>query len=172
MSNVYRAPLNWYTGGERDSDVEETEEWLTAFDEVVAVEGRERACFLLQKLLERGYERAIRLPFTANTPYINTIPVSKQPAYAGDRDIERRIKSITRWNAMAMVVRANKKFPGLGGHISTFASAATLYQVNAQKLGPKLGISKLDFVITDVSRSSPAVASPAALAAWRRQSPH
>jgi pyruvate dehydrogenase E1 component len=129
MSNVYRAPLNWYTGGERDSDVEETEEWLTAFDEVVAVEGRERAQFLLQKLLERGYERAVSLPFTANTPYINTIPVAKEPPYAGDRDIERRIKSITRWNAMAMVVRANKKFPGLGGHISTFASAATLYQV-------------------------------------------
>ncbi len=129
MSNVYRAPLNWYTGGEPDHDVEETEEWLTAFDDVVAAEGHERAKFLLQKLLERGYERAVSLPFTANTPYVNTIPVAKQPPYAGDRDIERRIKSITRWNAMAMVVRANKKFPGLGGHISTFASAATLYQV-------------------------------------------
>jgi pyruvate dehydrogenase E1 component len=129
MSNVYRAPLNWYTSGDRDSDVEETQEWLTAFEEVVDVEGHDRAQYLLQKLLEKGYQRDVTLPFTGNTPYINTIPVAKEPPYAGDRQIERRIKSITRWNAMAMVVRANKKFPGLGGHISTFASAATLYQV-------------------------------------------
>jgi pyruvate dehydrogenase E1 component len=129
MSNVYRAPLNWYTSGDRDSDVEETEEWLAAFGEVVDSEGHDRAQYLLQKLLEKGYQRDVSLPFTGNTPYINTIPAAKEPPYAGDRLIERRIKSITRWNAMAMVVRANKKFPGLGGHISTFASAATLYQV-------------------------------------------
>jgi pyruvate dehydrogenase E1 component len=125
----YQAPLNWYTGGEADTDVNETEEWLTAFEQVVEAEGRDRACFLLQKLLEKGYERDVVLPFTGNTPYINTIPKSEEPPYGGDRPLERRIKSIIRWNAMAMVVRANKKFPGLGGHISTFASAATLYQV-------------------------------------------
>jgi pyruvate dehydrogenase E1 component len=125
----YQAPLNWYTGGEADTDVNETEEWLTAFEQVVEAEGRDRACFLLQKLLEKGYERDVVLPFTGNTPYINTIPKSEEPPYGGDRPLERRIKSIVRWNAMAMVVRANKKFPGLGGHISTFASAATLYQV-------------------------------------------
>jgi pyruvate dehydrogenase E1 component len=129
MSNVYRAPLNWYAGGEGDSDVEETQEWLEAFGQLVEREGRERAQFMLQKLLEKGYESNVSLPFTANTPYINTIAASAQPAYPGDRAIERRIKSIIRWNAMAMVVRANKKFAGLGGHISTFASAATLYQV-------------------------------------------
>ena len=129
MSKPYQAPLNWYTGGEADSDVNETREWLTAFEQVVEIEGMERACFLLKKLLEKGYEKDVVLPFTGNTPYINTIPKSQEPAYGGDRAIERRIKSIVRWNAMAMVVRANKKFSGLGGHISTFASAATLYQV-------------------------------------------
>ncbi len=129
MSNDYSAPLNWYTGGGRDTDVNETEEWLTAFEQVVAAEGRERACFLLKKLLEKGYEKDVILPFTGNTPYINSIPAAKQPPYPGDRAIERRIKSIVRWNAMALVVQANKKFPGLGGHISTFASSATLYQV-------------------------------------------
>jgi pyruvate dehydrogenase E1 component len=129
MNKPYQAPLNWYTGGAPDTNVDETEEWLTAFEQVVEIEGRERAQFLLKKLLEKGYEKDVTLPFTGNTPYINTIPKSQQPAYGGDRDIERRIKSIVRWNAMAMVVRANKKYPGLGGHISTFASSATLYQV-------------------------------------------
>jgi pyruvate dehydrogenase E1 component len=129
MSNVYRAPLNWYTSAGSDTDLEETQEWLQAFDQVIERQGHERARFLLQKLLEKGHEHDVSLPFTANTPYINSISASKQPSYPGDRAIERRIKSITRWNAMAMVVRANKKFPGLGGHISTFASAATLYQV-------------------------------------------
>jgi len=125
MSKPYQAPLNWYTGGEADSDVKETEEWLTAFEQVVEIEGHDRACFLLKKLLEKGYEKDVVLPFTGNTPYINTIPKSEEPEYGGDRAIERRIKSIVRWNAMAMVVRANKKFSGLGGHISSFASAAT-----------------------------------------------
>jgi pyruvate dehydrogenase E1 component len=129
MSKSYQAPLNWYTGGGADTDVNETEEWLTAFEQVVAIEGQERARFLLKKLLEKGYEKDVILPFTGNTPYINTIPKSEEPAYGGDRALERRIKSIVRWNAMALVVRANKRFAGLGGHISTFASAATLYQV-------------------------------------------
>ncbi len=129
MSKSYQAPLNWYTGGDADTDVNETEEWLTAFEQVVEIEGRERACFLLKKLLEKGYEKDVILPFTANTPYINTIPLSEQPPFPGNREIERRIKSLVRWNAMAMVVRANKKFAGIGGHISTFASAATLYEV-------------------------------------------
>jgi pyruvate dehydrogenase E1 component len=128
MSNDVKTPLNWYRSG-TDTDVGETEEWLTAFEQVIQHEGHDRACFLLQKLLEKGYEKDVVLPFTGNTPYINTIPASRQPEYVGDRTMERRIKSIVRWNSMAMVVRANKKFSGLGGHISTFASSATLYQV-------------------------------------------
>jgi pyruvate dehydrogenase E1 component len=128
MSTEIKTPLNWYSGGP-DNDVAETEEWLSALEEVVEIEGGERGQFLLRKLLEKGYEKDVTLPFTGNTPYINTIPRAKQPPYPGDRAIERRIKSLVRWNAMAMVVRGNKKSPGLGGHISTFASAATLYQV-------------------------------------------
>jgi pyruvate dehydrogenase E1 component len=129
MSKEYRPPLNWYTSSDRDGNLPETQEWLESFGDVVDVEGHDRAQFLLQKLLEKGYERDVSLPFTGNTPYINTIPASEEPPYPGDRAIERRIKSIMRWNAMALVVRANKKHAGLGGHISTFASAATLYQV-------------------------------------------
>ena len=110
-------------------DVEETREWLEALDGIVSGAGTERASLLLRQLLRRAHEKGIELPFTANTPYVNTIHLSQQPDYPGDRDIERRIKSIVRWNAMAMVVRANNRFPGLGGHISTFQSAATLYQV-------------------------------------------
>src|SRR4029079_105837 len=91
MSKSYQAPLNWYTGGVADTDVNETEEWLTAFEQVVEIEGRERARFLLKKLLEKGHEKDVILPFTGNTPYINTIPKSKQPSYGGDRALERRI---------------------------------------------------------------------------------
>ncbi len=143
MSNDLRTPLNWYRSG-TDTDVGETEEWLTAFEQVVQHEGRERACFLLQKLLEKGYEKDVVLPFTGNTPYINTIPASRQPEYVGDRIMERRIKSIVRWNSMAMVVRANKKFSGLGGHISTFASSATLYQVGIHHFFRGRGASGFD----------------------------
>ncbi len=112
-----------------DSAPDETEEWLQAFEDVVRIEGADRARFLLRRLLDKGHEHRVTLPFTASTPYVNTIPVSAQPIYPGDRDVERRIKGLIRWNAMAMVVRANKHFAGIGGHISTFASSATLYQV-------------------------------------------
>jgi pyruvate dehydrogenase E1 component len=112
-----------------DVDPQETAEWLESLEAVLRGEGAERARFLVEALQEKAYREGVRLPFTANTPYINTIPVEKQPPYPGNREIERRIKSIIRWNAMAMVVRANKESPGLGGHISTYASAATLYEV-------------------------------------------
>src|SRR5262249_52489088 len=80
-------------------------------------------------LLHHAAKQGQTLPQVLNTPYINTIPVEAQPPYPGDSAIEWRIRSIVRWNAMAMVVRANKKYPGIGGHISTYASAATLYEV-------------------------------------------
>jgi pyruvate dehydrogenase E1 component len=112
-----------------DPDYEETGEWLESLDGLIRGKGNERTKFLLHRLIEEGHKRGILLPFTANTPYINTIPIEQQSEYPGDRKIERRIKSLIRWNAMAMVVQANKKFPGLGGHISTYASAATLYEV-------------------------------------------
>ncbi len=112
-----------------DADQVENREWLVSADEVLQRRGPERLCELFRELSQHAYERGVKLPFTANTPYINSIPVSAQPPYPGNRDIERRIKSIVRWNAMAMVVRANRDEKGIGGHISTFASAATLYEV-------------------------------------------
>ncbi len=107
----------------------ETKEWLESLDYVIEHGGPERVKALLSELQKRVFSAGIRLPFTANTPYINSIPVEEQPAYPGSREIERRIKSIIRWNAMAMVVRANRVENGIGGHISTYASAATLYEV-------------------------------------------
>ena len=107
----------------------ELQEWLESLDYVIETGDEARVQKLLLELQSRAALRDIKIPFTANTPYINTIPIDEQPAYPGNRDIERRIKSIIRWNAMAMVVRANRKEKGVGGHISTYASAATLYEV-------------------------------------------
>jgi pyruvate dehydrogenase E1 component len=112
-----------------DSDPQETAEWLESFDAVIAQGGPARAQFILKTLCERGHQHGAVLPFTANTPYINSIPPEQEPSYPGDRHVERKIKSIIRWNAMAMVVRANRASEGIGGHISTYASAATLYEV-------------------------------------------
>jgi pyruvate dehydrogenase E1 component len=112
-----------------DSDPVETGEWLDSLEYVLRSKGPERVKFLLSMLEKKAKREGVELPMASNTPYINTIPVAKQPVYPGNRELERRIKSIIRWNAMAMVVRSNKQFDGLGGHISTFASAATLYEV-------------------------------------------
>ncbi len=108
---------------------QENREWLESLDYVFQNQGPLRVLELLRKLQLRTQQLGIHIHFTANTPYINTIPVEKQPVYPGNRAIERRIKSIIRWNAMAMVVRANRKEAGIGGHISTYASAATLFEV-------------------------------------------
>lgn len=112
-----------------DPDRSETAEWLESLQYVLKAKGRERVTYLLSVLNQAAHRQGVELPFSATTPYINTIPLDEQPAYPGNREIERRIKSIIRWNAMAMVVRANKESDGIGGHISTFASAATLYEV-------------------------------------------
>lgn len=112
-----------------DSDPTETSEWLESLEYVLRSKGPERVKYLLSALEKKARLEGIELPMALNTPYINTIPTDKQPVYPGNRELERRIKSIVRWNAMAMVVRANKQFDGIGGHISTFASAATLYEV-------------------------------------------
>ena len=107
----------------------ETSEWLYSLDYVLQHSGPERVVELLQQLQVRAHKAGVHIPFSANTPYINTIPREKQPPFPGDREIERRIKSLIRWNAMAMVVKANKLESGIGGHISTYASAATLYEI-------------------------------------------
>ena len=113
-----------YTG-----DVAEAAEWVESLVDLLHREGPERVRELLVLLQEEAYRRGVMLPFTATTPYINTISLDKQPPYPGNRELERRIKSIIRWNAMAMVVRANREETGIGGHISTYASAATLLEV-------------------------------------------
>ena len=115
--------------GGRDSNPRDTEAWLESLDSVIHDEGHERANYLLDRLVNRGIASGLVRPFSANTPYINSIPIERQPAYPGDFDVERRIRAIIRWNAMAMVVRANRMFPGLGGHMSTYASSASLFEV-------------------------------------------
>jgi pyruvate dehydrogenase E1 component len=107
----------------------ETKEWLDSLDYVLQAHGPARSGQLLQQLSEHARRRGIRLPFTANTPYVNTLTTEQEVPFPGSQEIERRIKSLVRWNAIAMVVRANRIEPGIGGHISTFASAATLYEV-------------------------------------------
>lgn len=112
-----------------DIDPEETEEWLDSLDAVVDQRGEVRARYLMARLLERARERAIGTPATVSTPYVNTIPVDREPWFPGDEDLERSIRRFVRWNAAAMVVRANKRADAIGGHLSTFASSAALYEV-------------------------------------------
>jgi pyruvate dehydrogenase E1 component len=107
----------------------ETQEWIQSLDEVLDRSGSSRVSELFRDLSSFAQQKGARLPFTANTPYINTIPASEQPAYPGDLELEYRISSIIRWNAMAMVVKANRSEEGIGGHIASYASSATLYEV-------------------------------------------
>ncbi len=118
-------------GAVQGIEPEELEEWYESLEDVLHRYGPERTQQLLAQLRERAYLRGVMMPFSVTTPYINTIPVENQPRYPGNLEIERRIKSIIRWNALAMVHRANLKTSEseVGGHISTFASSATLYEV-------------------------------------------
>ena len=120
---------NEFLNGVTEEREQENREWLDSLDYVFHRQGPDRVRSLLRRLQLRAQQHGVHIPFTANTPYINTIPVEKQASFPGSREIERRIKSLVRWNAMAMVVRANRQQSGIGGHISTFASSATLYEV-------------------------------------------
>src|SRR6478736_2309915 len=112
-----------------NTDPQETQEWLDALDGVLEYEGTQRAHYLLEKLIDKARRSGAYLPYSANTAYINTIPPGQEEHSPGDAELENRIRSYVRWNAMAMVVRANKISSELGGHIASFASAATLYDV-------------------------------------------
>src|SRR6202163_4965712 len=112
-----------------DLDPQETSEWLQALDQVVEEVGPDRASYLLEQLAQRARGIGIELPIQHNTPYINTIPPEEEVPFPGDRALERRIKTLTRWNAMAMVSPQNKFDHGIGGHIATYASIATLFEV-------------------------------------------
>ncbi len=112
-----------------DTDPVETSEWLDSFDAVVDTHGRSRARFLLMKLLERARASQVGFPATVSTPYVNTIPADAEPWFPGDEYMERRIRAYIRWNAAAMVTRANHRSEGIGGHLATYASSAALYEV-------------------------------------------
>jgi pyruvate dehydrogenase E1 component len=112
-----------------DLDPQETQEWLESIDSVLQAHGPDRAHFLLNSMIDHARRSGAYLPYSATTAYLNTIGVAQQPEYPGDRAIERRIEAYIRWNAMAMVVQANRRSPEYGGHIATYASSATLYEV-------------------------------------------
>jgi pyruvate dehydrogenase E1 component len=122
MDNELTVPL-------QGLDPSEIQEWLESLDSVLQSSGPDVASYILERLRAHAKVVGIEIPFTAKTPYVNTIPHSLQPAFPGDQQLERRIKSLVRWNAIAMVVRANREEHNIGGHISTYASAATLYEV-------------------------------------------
>jgi pyruvate dehydrogenase E1 component len=112
-----------------DLDPDETQEWLDSLDQVVEDEGTARARFLMFKLLKRSRQLQVGLPSLTQTRYVNTISPEQEPPFPGDEHLERRIRRLIRWNAVAMVLRANNRYPGLGGHLSTYASSASLYEV-------------------------------------------
>jgi pyruvate dehydrogenase E1 component len=112
-----------------DLNPQETSEWVEALDEIIDESGPDRASYLLERLMERATNFGVQVPLRWNTPYINTIPPEDEVAYPGNRQLERNIKSLMRWNAVAMVVRANKYDPNIGGHLATYASLATLVEV-------------------------------------------
>ena len=112
-----------------DTDPGETQEWLDSLDAVIDVHGKTRARYLLSTLLDRARELQVSFPATVSTPYINTIPRESEPWFPGDEFIERRIRAFVRWNAAMMVVKANKAADGIGGHLSTYASSASLYEI-------------------------------------------
>ena len=112
-----------------DTDPGETSEWLDSLDSVVQFSGKNRARYLLARLHERAQRLNVSFPATISTPYVNTIPAEREPWFPGDEHIERRIRAYIRWNAAVMVSRANKSAEGIGGHLSTFASSASLYEV-------------------------------------------
>ncbi|MBI1758365.1 MAG: pyruvate dehydrogenase (acetyl-transferring), homodimeric type [Actinobacteria bacterium] len=112
-----------------DVDPDETREWVESLDSVINIAGRSRARYLMLKLLERARERAVGVPGLRSTDYLNSIPPEREPWFPGDEDVERRIRAYIRWNAAIMVSRANRPGVGVGGHIATYASAASLYEV-------------------------------------------
>ncbi len=112
-----------------DIDPDETDDWIASLDQVVADEGEARARFIIYKLLKRARQLQVGLPPLTQTRYINTISPEQEPSFPGDEEMERRIRRLIRWNAVAMVLRANNKYTGIGGHLATYASAATLYEV-------------------------------------------
>src|SRR6185295_2179232 len=145
-----------------DIDPQETREWLDALDSVLEAEGPDRAHFLIEQLIDKARRSGAYLPFSANTAYINTIPVDRQVRIPGDQNLEHRIRSFTRWNAMAMVVRGNKH-TNVGGHIASYASAATLYDVGFNHFWHGMSDKHAGDLVFIQGHSSPGVYSRAFL---------
>ncbi len=122
-------PFDAYLDQLPDIDPDQTDEWMESLDAVVRADGQARARYLLGKLLSRANSLNVGMPSTVSTDYINTIPTEEEPRFPGDEEMERRIRRIIRWNAAVMVTRANKHYDGIGGHISTYAASASLYEV-------------------------------------------
>ncbi len=112
-----------------DNDPQETQEWLDALEAVIEFEGTDRAHYLIEKMMDRARRSGVNLPYSSNTAYVNTIPVSQQIRFPGDQAMEQKLLAYIRWNAMAMVVKANHRPGGVGGHLASFASSAKLYDV-------------------------------------------
>jgi pyruvate dehydrogenase E1 component len=152
-----------------DSDPQETAEWLEAWDQILDEENPQRASYLLTALTERARSAGLELPPPSfNTPYWNTIRVEDELPYPGDLEIERRIKSVIRWNAMAMVVQQNKKDSGIGGHIATYASTATLMEVGFNhffraKIKDQAGVNQPGDFVYFQGHASPGIYSRAFL---------
>ncbi|HYT54396.1 MAG TPA: pyruvate dehydrogenase (acetyl-transferring), homodimeric type [Verrucomicrobiae bacterium] len=156
-------------GGQNDRN-----KWVTSLEHILEYilknEQSEQAGLLLEELSDRLRESGLKIPLSVNTPYINTIPPENEPIYPGNREIERRIKSYIRWNAMAMVVKANRLHPDIGGHISTYASAATLYEVGFNHFFRGGGENDHDDMIYFQGHASPGMYSRAYVE-WRINAP-
>ncbi len=135
--------LNQLAGFKRqlpDSDPVETQEWIDALDDMVRVNGKERADFLLRRVLKRARQLQVGLPGLIRSRYINTISQEQEPPFPGDEEMEKRIRRIVRWNAVAMVLRANTRFSGIGGHLATYASAGSISVLTATISGAEYGV--------------------------------
>ena len=141
----------------QDIDPEETREWTDALEAVLEHDGTARAQYLIERLTERFHRHSGQIPFRLNTEYINTIPPEEEARRPGDYDMERRLKSLMRWNAMAMVVRANKKFPGLGGHIASYQSLANLWEIGFNNFFKAPGDDNRGDIVFFQGHSSPGI---------------
>ncbi|MCU1632135.1 MAG: pyruvate dehydrogenase (acetyl-transferring), homodimeric type, partial [Micrococcaceae bacterium] len=121
--------LSGLTVGKPDGDPEETAEWIESLDQLIRTQGTERAQYIMRSLLQRAGAQSVGVPMVTTTDYVNTIPADQEPEFPGDEEIERKYRAWLRWNAAVMVHRAQRPEIGVGGHISTYAGAATLYEV-------------------------------------------
>ena len=140
-----------------DIDPQETQEWLESIESVLKLHGTERAHFLLEHMIDYARRSGAYLPYSPNTAYLNTIGVAQQPEYPGNRAIERRIEAYIRWNAMAMVVQANRRSSEYGGHIASYASSATLYEVGFNHFWRAAGADHRGDLIYMQGHSSPGI---------------